>query len=472
MGCKSRFYVDIMDLHNQVTGSCHLCVVKLPNDEKIKFIVDCGLFQEDESSKYNEGFTFDASEISFCLVTHNHVDHIGRLPLLTKLAFSGSIFTTKTTSILMQEALKDTCSILKSKAKLNNLPPLYAETDTEKVFEQCVPCEYDSDVYVHKNIKVNFFSNAHLPGAAMILVRISYPGYDDINILFTGDYNISNVFTYDTEIPDWVKSLPITIVQESTYGDTTTAEIEPCFDRNVLKTIEAKGTVLAPVFSLGRSQEILYRLKCLQDSGQLDTEVPIYLDGRLSIRYTSLYIRGLLDIKDEMTDFLPQNLSFVDKVIRQSLLNETNTCKIILTSSGMGSYGPARTYIPAFLGRQNMLIHFTGYTAEGTLGRKLKDTPAEETVAVAGMLIKKRAKVEYTSEFSAHAKADQMLDFLKQFTNLRLVLVNHGSTETKKKFAKRILKEVDTKYVGILDRDNLFRIDTWGFMKTIPTKFI
>jgi len=311
-----------------------------------------------------------------------------------------------------------------------------------------------------------------LPGAAIILVRICYPEYEDINILFTGDYNDKNVFLNDVKLPEWVLKLPLTIIQESTYGNMDSDEIEYCFDRNVLKAIEEGWTILAPVFSLGRAQEILYRLKYLQDMGLLDINIPIYLDGKLSIRYTNMYRDGLVGIKEEMLDFLPKNFSFVDKNLRNTLLNESNSCKIILTSSGMGSYGPARTYIPAFLGRQKMLIHFTGYTAVGTMGRTIKDTPDGEIVKVAGLLIKKRAKVEYTSEFSAHAKADTMIKFLKQFENLKLVLVNHGDTEVKEIFAKRILKEVNTKHVGILSRETLFRVNTWGLVKTIPTKFI
>ena len=106
------------------------------------------------------------------------------------------------------------------------------------------------------------------------------------------------------------------------------------------------------------------------------------------------------------------------------------------------------------------------------MGRKIKDTPAGELINVAGLIIKKRAKVEYTSEFSAYAKADTMIAFLNQFKNIKLVLVNHGDPEVKEKFAERIAKEVEAKLVGVLSRETLFRVNTWGLVKTIPTKFI
>lgn len=472
MGCKSRFYVDIMDIHDKVTGSCHLCVTNQPYGERLKFVVDSGIFHQEEGDELNKTFPFNASDIEFCLITHNHVDHTGRLPLLVKNGFRGKIYATETTCNLLPEALNDSCSVLKSRAKNLGINPIYEEEDVACAINLCTPCPYDETIQITENIRVNFFENAHLPGAAIILVRISYPECEDINLLFTGDYNNKNVFQNDVHIPQWVFDLPITVIQESTYGDTDSSEVEPCFDRNVLKAAQEGWTVLAPVFSLGRAQEILYRLKCLQDSGKLDTNIPIYLDGKLALRYTNMYLRGLVGIREEMRDFLPENFSYVDKVLRNSLLNENNSCKIILTSSGMGSYGPARSYIPAYLGRQKVLIHFTGYTAPGTMGRKIKDTPAGEAVNVAGLLITKRAKVEYTSEFSAHARADIMIDFLKQFSNLKLVLVNHGAPEVKEKFAARILNEVDSKYVGVLNRDTLFRVNSWGLVKTIPTKFI
>lgn len=472
MGCKSRFHVDIMDIHDKVTGSCHLCVIIKPSGERVKFLVDCGIFQQEEGDELNKILPFKASEVDFCLVTHNHVDHTGRLPLLAKNGFVGRIYTTETTCNLLPEALHDSYSVLQSRAKSGGYPPIYGEEDVTHAVSLCTPCAYNETIQINENVMVNFFENAHLPGAAVILVRISYPEYEDINLVFTGDYNCKNVFQDEVHIPQWVLDLPVTVIQEATYGNTDSSEIDQCFDRNVLKAVEQGWTVLTPVFSLGRAQEVLYRLKCLQDDGKLDVHVPIYLDGKLAIRYTNMYLKGLVGIKEDMMDFLPENFMYVDKPLRNTLLSEDNSCKIILTSSGMGSYGPARSYIPAFLGRQKMLIHFTGYTAVGTMGRTIKDTPDGEIVGVAGLLIKKRAKVEYTSEFSAHAKADTMIDFLNQFSNLKLVLINHGDPEVKELFAKRVLNEVNAKEVGVLNRDNVFRIGTWGLIKTIPSKFI
>ena len=129
MGAKERFYVDIMALQPEVTGSCNLVIVNYPNGEKTRFIVDCGLFQESDYSQYNASFPFNAENIEFCVVTHNHVDHTGRLPLLVKKGFTGEIYTSKATAILLPLALADSYKVLKDVAKRNNAKQLYSESD-------------------------------------------------------------------------------------------------------------------------------------------------------------------------------------------------------------------------------------------------------------------------------------------------------------------------------------------------------
>ena len=472
MGEKNRFYVDIMALHPEVTGSCNLVIVKFPNGETIRFIVDCGLFQEQLYDELNYSLAFNAENIDFCLITHNHTDHIGRLPYIVRKGFHNSIYATEDTCKLMSPALMDSTKVLRDIAKRKNEKCLYDDTDVERTKQLLKKCEYEKTIKINQHIKATFFTNGHLVGAACILVQIKYPGYDDINLLFTGDYNNKNIFTEVKPIPKWVLKLPLTIIQESTYGNMNSNEIKPCFKDNVLECLNNEGTVVTLVFSLGRAQEILYELKKLQQSGELPVDIPIYFDGKLAKIYTEMYRSGNLHIKEDMKDFIPSHLGFnnVDNELRTALLQDEKR-KIIVTTSGMGSYGPAQTYIPEYITRKNALIQFTGYTAEGTLGRRLKDTKNGETVQVGGLIAKKRARVEYTNEFSAHAKADEMIDFLKQFENLKLVLVNHGEEKVKEKFAERIVDEAEPKRVGILGREYFFRVNSYGLVKTLSTKF-
>ena len=469
MGCRND-HADIMAMHPEVTGSCNLVIAKLPDGRTTKFGVDCGMFQEREHEELNDKLPFDPEEIEFCLVTHNHVDHIGRLPFMIKNGFRGKIYTTETTSKLLPLALRDSYKVLRDTSKRRNKKLLYNEEHVAQTEKLIVPCKYDETIFPAPNIKVKFLSNGHLVGAAMILVQISYPDYDDINILFTGDYNNKNIFFDVKKVPEYIREMPITIVQESTYGYMDSSEMEKTFEKNVLHCLDNDGTVVVPVFSLGRAQEILYEVKCMQDSGSLATDIPVYFDGKLAMKYTELYIKDGLDNKPEMRDFLPKNLRYVDKMLRPSVLRSTNK-KIIITTSGMGSYGPAQVYIPEYITRKNCLIQFTGYCAEGTLGYRLKTAKQGESVEVGGLVVKKYAQVEYTTEYSAHAKADEMIDFLKQFRNLKLVLVNHGQSEVKKKFAERIYDEVQPKRVGILGEDYFFRVNPYGLQKTLSINF-
>lgn len=470
MGSKSPFHVDLMAVHSEVTGSCNLVIVKYPDGETTRFIVDCGLFQEKEYSQYNKDFPFEAKNIEFALVTHNHVDHIGRLPLLMKKGFEGKIYTTKATQVLSRYALADSYKVLKDVAKRNHEPQLYSETDVDKTKEHIVGFDFEEIQYINPRTKVTFLKNGHLLGAALILVQLSYPGEEDINLLFTGDYNNKNMFFDVPKLPEWVTKLPLTIIQESTYGDMNSNEITKVFEKNVLGKIADDGSVLCMVFSLGRAQEILYVLKRMQDDGRLSKEIPIYFDGKLAHQYTNLYLNVEIGIRDDMKEFLPENLIFVDKNSRPAVIEDEKQ-KIVLTTSGMGTYGPAQVYIPVCIQRPNWLLHFTGFTTEGTLGSNLKETLIGEKVMIGALVCTKRAEVAYTTEFSAHAKADEMIEFLNQFENLRMVLVNHGEHNTKIEFSARIADEVKTKNVAILSRDFFFRIGHYGLIRQMSTKF-
>lgn len=468
MGNKARMYVDIMALNPEVTGSCFLCVVKLPNKETVKFIVDCGLFQEEEYDKYNLTFPFEPQNINFALVTHNHVDHTGRLPLLFRKGFNSKIYCTKQTRILLPLALTDSCKVLKDVCKRKNIKQLYKEEDVDKTIANTVGIEFNSKIELTPNISITFLKNGHLIGAAMIFVKIHYPGEDDINILFSGDYNNKNDFFIVDSIPEEIKQERISLIAESTYGKMNSYDILYTFKTDLLNSVKQKKTVIIPVFSLGRSQEILLKLKEFQDEGVLDKNIPIFFDGKLAHHYTNLYLT--CDEISKKKEFMPENVTFVDSNTRGQLLN-TDSCKIIVTTSGMGTYGPAQQYLPYFISKAKATIIFTGYTAEKTLGRILQEAQKDEFVKIGGLLVKKKAEVFSTTEFSSHAKGDEILELIKQFENLRAVLINHGEENEKEEMAKRVINETNASGVGILDREYFFRIDTWGINKTLSTKF-
>lgn len=476
MGNANRFYVDIMALHKEVTGSCILLIIKFPDGGTKKVVVDCGLFQEAEYSALNTNFPFDPSNIDHVIVTHNHVDHTGRLPLLVKQGFHNGIHMSYTTTKLIDKALNDSYKVLTNKAKMANEPALYSDSDVKQTLGLVKGHPFEESIWLDENIKCTFFMNGHLPGAVCVLMQIKYRDsshqyYEDINLLFTGDYNSKNIFFDVNPIPKWVHQLPLSIIQESTYGDMDSSQIQYVFIDNLLNAISKGKEVIIPVFSLGRSQEIMYVLKKLQDEEKLSKEIPIYFDGKLGIRYTELYLKDGLDNRPECKEFLPQNFDYVtDSTLRKIIMNN-GKCKIILTTSGMGSYGPAQTYLPAYLRRPNALIHFTGYCAENTLGRRLYDCEKNDTVDIAGLKVKKLADVQFTSEFTAHARADELINFLKPFEDIKLVLINHGDSQKKETYSNRVLDDINPKDVGVLGRDYFFRVDGYGYVKSLTTKF-
>lgn len=469
MGNKSRFHADIMAMHPEVTGSCILVILKLPNRETLRIVVDCGLFHERKYDDMNETLPFNPKTIDYCFVTHNHVDHIGRLPFMVKNGYCNKIYATEDTCKLMPLALEDSIKVLQTNAKRKNKKCIYRNQDVSNTLRLLEPCNFEETMTLGRYVKATFFINGHLPGAALILLQFSYPGEEDINILFTGDYNDHNNFFDVPPLPDWVLKLPLIIVTESTYGHKNSDEVEPCFKENLLKAINANHTVIVPVFSLGRSQLILDVLKGLQESGELPLDVPVYLDGKLAYRYTEMYIDGDLNIKEEKRAFLPENFSFITDSSRQSIVRSKKR-KIVLTTSGMGSHGPAPVHIYGNISRENATIHFAGYTAEGTLGRKLQNGEKGQIIDV-GVMVKKMADVYYTSEFSSHAPADVLLKVIQAPEDVRLVLINHGNIGVQEKLAERILNESEAKKVGLLGRDYFFRVDHYGLVKTLCTNF-
>lgn len=482
MGNSSRFYIDIMALHDEVTGSCILNIIKFPDGTTKRLLVDCGLFQEAEYSELNTRLPFDAYNIDYVVVTHNHVDHTGRLPLLVKNGYRGNIHMSNTTAKLISNALSDSYKVLKNKAKMANEPQLYSDGDVDETLKLVRGHNYEETIHLtdstekNKDIKLTFFMNGHLPGAIIALMQVKYRDdsgkhYEDINLLFTGDYNNKNIFFDVKPVAKWVHQLPVSIIQESTYGNMDSTQIEYVFEKNVLSAIAQGKEVVVPVFSLGRAQEIMYILKTWQMQGKLSTDIPIYLDGKLAWGYTNIYLNDGLDNRAECKNFMPENLSFVSSQEMRNSIMEDGSCKIILTTSGMGSYGPAQTYLPTYIKRPNALIHFTGYCAEGTLGRRLYDCAKEDKVDISGLQVKKLADVQFTSEFSAHAKANELIDFLRPFENIKLLLVNHGEYEKKETYANRVIDEIDPKDVGILGREYFFRIDGYGLIKPLSTKF-
>lgn len=460
MGERCRFYFDIQSLQDDVTGSGNLVTISYPDATKEMFLVDFGLFQgSDEQRKRNEKIGFKPQKLCGIILTHAHVDHCGRIPYLYKNGASCRAYMTKDTLKIAEKLLKNTAKIIASEEN-----PIYSVADMELCTKEFRACDYDDVIEMTSRIRVIFTQNNHIAGAACVRVEISYPGEEDIVLLFSGDYNIKNDFSDSvTTIPSETLGNPVSaLIIESTYGSKKRDENEKGkFERQVVEYINQGKTIITPAFAFGRMQTILKAYHDLQLCGDLSTSIPIYIDGGLGIEIT--YLWRYLETVDKK-DFMPENLIVVTD--RKSVMNSKEQ-KLIVTTSGMCNFGPAREYIPYYISDENAVIFLTGYSSEESTARRILDAEMGDVIPVTGIMRKKKAIVTVTGEFSSHARKDELIEFVKQFKKIGLLLIEHGEEDAKLSLARACEELENVTDVAIIDGQTDFRGNRYGYIKTI-----
>lgn len=468
---KDNFFVEIISNTEEVTGSCMTVRVHYPDKVVESFFVDCGLFQEKEHEKYNWSLPEDLDNLDFGLLTHIHMDHAGRIPFLTRFGWDKPIYMTETSKILSFSAFRNSAQIQDEESRKNEHYPLYTSEQLSDTFNVLVSRQYNETFVPSETsrLKITFFKNAHLVGAAFILVRAILPenlrkdyGQNEINILFCGDYNTKNIFYETPDLPSEVLDLPITLISEATYGTTLRKDVEVKFEKDIIRYIKEGKKIVIPVAALNKAQEVLLRLKQMENKVKMPK---IYFDGNLASEYTIKY-PSLGEIPDNLKNFKPRNFIQVNNTNRdEAILSKTG---IIVTTSSMATHGPAQTHIPAILENANGVIYFVSYCAENTLGRDLLDAKDEEFVIVNNSYeLKKKCIIDSTTEMSSHAKADELITFIQKFKNLKLVIVNHGEEEVKEQFISNLLS-LDIPSVN-LGRAKV-NINQYGFIKRLVRK--
>jgi len=462
---KTAFKAYLCAYGNEVTGSKNLLVLERPDSSKYRILIDDGYFQEPNYRYLNYVDELNPENIDAIIVTHNHIDHTGLIPKDVKNGYRNKIYMTEITQELISGFLYDCAEQQESNAQemrekfpfeANKFHALYHKEDVARALKLCVGLPYRKSIEILPGVKLTFWENGHILGAALILLQCSYPNMEPINFLFTGDVKMKNMFFNVPKFPKWFLDMELIMICESTYGSVRSEDIKCCFKANILEAFAKKQNILIGAFAQGRMQEMLYEFKLMKDEGLIPDDYAIYADGPLGIETTFKYQRILEQFNPLKSDFMPDGLLFVDPNSRDKILSD-GVPKILITTSGMLSNGPARTYVPLFLEHKNSLIHLVGYAAEETIARTLLDAKREDVIQIGGHYYQKNAVVKTTREKSSHATQDQLIDFINMFNNIKFIGINHGNTDFKKVFANVVAEGcTNVEEIGIFDREHMY----------------
>lgn len=436
---------------HEVTGSCTLI-----ETGKTKFLVDCGMEQGPDMYE-NRDLPVSPTEIDFLFLTHAHIDHSGKLPLLVKNGFRGKIYSTDATRRLCSVMLSDSAHIQMSDAEWKNrkakrsgkgaYEPLYDQNDVDATMSLFESYGYNKEFSVAGGISARFFDAGHLLGSSSVKLRLTEDG-KECNVIFSGDIgNSERPLLCDPQMPDEAD----VVITESTYGDRAHDAVRPDYEKKLTEllaeTFEKGGNLVIPSFAVGRTQELLYLLRGIKERHAVKYDFPVYLDSPLAVEATKIYASpDMRDYYDEETlallsrginpitfDGLRVSVTTEDS----KAINTDPTPKVIIASSGMCEAGRIRHHLKYNLWRKECTVLFIGYQVEGTLGRRLLD--GEKTVNILGEEINVAAKIDRLDGISAHADKDGLLHWLGSMKNRpRRVYVNHGDDTACEAYAKAV----------------------------------
>ncbi len=440
---------------HEVTGSCTLMECA-----GYRILVDCGMEQGADIYE-NTTLPVAPNAIDAIILTHAHIDHAGRIPLLVAKGFRGAIYTTGATAALCRIMLMDSAHIQEFEAEWRSRKakraggeayvPLYTAADVQQTLTQLVPCDYSKPVTVAEGVQVCFSDAGHLLGSASAAITVAEGG-EQTTLLFSGDLgNTNRPLIRDPQAPPKADI----VVIESTYGDRLHGprpDYVQQLSRILQQTFDRGGNVVVPCFAVGRTQEMLYLIREIKKQGLVKghDRFPVFVDSPLAVEATNIYGGELYDYYDEETLALLEKgenpILFKDLKVSVTSddsrrINDDKTPKVILSASGMCEAGRIRHHMKHNLWRPESTILFVGYQSEGTLGRKIVD--GAPTVKLFGEDIQVNAHIETLAGISGHADRDQMLVWLSAMPGKpRQVYVNHGQDTVCDTFAATITERL------------------------------
>ncbi len=437
----------------EVTGSCHLLEC---NGTRV--LIDCGMFQGghelDEDNR--RPFGFDPATIDLLLLTHAHLDHCGRIPLLVKQGFRGRIVTTAATRDLAKLVLLDAAGLQEREAEWRarklrrhgaGAPqPLYTTMDVLDAMDLFDGvAHYRKPMELAPGIHATFFDAGHILGSASILLELEEAGRRH-RLLMSGDLGYNHrVILRNPDRPPHAD----TVVIETTYGNRRHKALQPSVEelyQAIETTFRRGGNVIIPTFALERAQEILYFLREGVEQGRLPGSMQVFLDSPMAISATEIFRRHP-ECFDRETYALFENgrdpfdlpgLHFTRDTADSMALNQIQGGAVIMAGSGMCTGGRVRHHLKHNLWRPESSVVFVGYAARGTLARRIIDGAAR--VRIFGEEIPVAARIHTIGGFSAHADTDELYDWYRHTGRPATTVLVHGEEEAMTAFARRLGK--------------------------------
>lgn len=430
-----------------VTGSCYL----LTGDSGQTILIDLGLFQglDDKENINANALTFDAKNLSAVLLTHAHLDHCGRIPLIIQAGFSHKIYTTLPTKQIAKLSLLDTITIAQEEKK----QPLYTVGDVEKTYACMETVSYDQAFQVGE-FSITFRNAGHILGSASIEISDG-----NKTICFSGDLGNS---PQDLIAPTEYITNADFVIMESTYGNSEhpKEDVDTLLQKEINAIEHAGGTLLIPAFSIERTQEVLHRIHNLKNTHKIEAITPVFLDSPMAIEVTEIFKQNTAFLSTELIHDQPfdfENLMKTKTSDESKAIYKVESPKVIIAGSGMMSGGRILHHFINYLSLPTTRILIVGYQAEKTLGREIIDGAKE--VKIYHEIIPVRATITHIQSLSSHADQPKLLQWISHINHVQKVFLTHGENEQRQALAEKIKQETNIPQIILPNRNDSYEIN-------------
>lgn len=434
-----------------VTGSGYLLDT---GHEKV--LIDFGMFQGnlEEQKQNHEELNFNPHDLTGVILTHAHLDHCGRLPLLTKNGLNAPIYMTLPTKELTELVLFDSAKIAANEE--NDMPALYNARDVSETIKKFKTVSYHEKFKIGGN-EIEFFDAGHLLGSASVLITT----FHGKKILFSGDLgNSPQLIVQETEL---INSADI-VIMESTYGGRE----HP--DEDTLKVLQDeinyaekhKSTVIMPTFALNKTQEILYLLHKLKENKKIKPETQVYLDSPMAIEATYVTKRHKNLFNSKMQNEFQKTNAFsfpgLVEVMggKKSQKIPMNGPKVVIAGSGMMNGGRILNHAINYLPEEKNRLVITGYQAVDTIGREILEGASQ--VIAYGQRIAVNAHITKLEGLSSHAGNNGLINWIKNINNVKKIFITHGEDESRKMLKDNLRKKNIGEEIILPKKEEIFEI--------------